>query len=315
MERYAPHAKDLASRDVVSRAISLEFRAGNGFDPDNINYVKLKLDHLGAEVINSRLPGIRELAITFAHTDPLSEPIPVTPVCHYMMGGIPTNKYGQVVTLGTSDKDQVVEGFYAIGECANVSVHGANRLGSNSLLDLVVFGHAVGSHAEKAIHAGLPLHKASDSDIDIALARLQRWNNTKTGEDFNKIRHAMQKTMQEYFGVFRQETDMRKGLEKLETLREQLHHAALKDSSETFNTARIQALELDNLMEVAYVTAVAALTREESRGAHSREDFPKRDDKNWLKHLLVFSDGLIRFRPVNMKPETVDPFPPTERVY
>src|SRR5665213_851329 len=166
MERYAPHAKDLASRDVVSRAIALELRAGNGFNPGGVDYVKLKLDHLSADVINSRLPGIRELAITFAHTDPIVEAIPVTPTCHYMMGGIPTNVHGQVITLGAPDEDQIVEGLYAIGECACVSVHGANRLGSNSLLDLVVFGKAAGLHAEKAIKEGLPLHSVSESDID-----------------------------------------------------------------------------------------------------------------------------------------------------
>ncbi|MBX3709507.1 MAG: succinate dehydrogenase flavoprotein subunit [Gammaproteobacteria bacterium] len=315
MERYAPHAKDLASRDVVSRAIAMEIRAGNGFNADGIDYVKLKLDHLGADVINSRLPGIRELAITFAHTDPLVEAIPVTPTCHYMMGGIPTNIHGQVITLGSDNKDRIVEGLYAIGECANVSVHGANRLGTNSLLDLVVFGRASGLHAENAIQEGLSLHTATESDIEQALQRMNRWDSTQKGEDFNLIRHDMQKAMQNDFGVFRQEEQMVEGLKKLEKLRERLKHAALTDRSNVFNTARIQALELDNLMDVAYVTAVSALTRKESRGAHSREDYPKRDDKNWLKHLLCFSDGEINYRPVNMKPQTVNPFEPTERVY
>lgn len=315
MERYAPHAKDLASRDVVSRAIALELREGNGYNPEGIDYVKLKLDHLGAEIINSRLPGIRELAITFAHVDPLIAPIPVTPTCHYMMGGIPTNVHGQALTLGANDKDEIIEGLYTIGECASVSVHGANRLGSNSLLDLVVFGRAAGLHAEQSIKDGLTLSKISGSDIDAALVRIQRWNNTSEGESVTGIRQEMQKAMQRDFGVFRQEEPMIEGLKKLKELRERLKHAALSDKSLVFNTARIQALELDNLMEVAFVTAVAALTRKESRGAHSREDYPKRDDQNWLKHLLCYSDGTIHYRPVNMKSSSVDPFKPTERVY
>jgi succinate dehydrogenase / fumarate reductase flavoprotein subunit len=315
MERYAPHAKDLASRDVVSRAIALELRAGKGFNPEGVDYVKLKLDHLGADVINSRLPGILDLAITFAHADPLVDPIPVTPTCHYMMGGIPTNVHGQVITLEANGKDQIIEGLYAIGECACVSVHGANRLGSNSLLDLVVFGRAAGMHAEKAIKEGLPLHNVTESDIETTLARINRWSTAKTGEDYMLIRHAMQKVMQNDFGVFRLEESMLDGLKKLKELQVRLKYARLSDTSQIFNTARIQALELDNLMEVALVTALAALTRKESRGAHSREDYPKRDDKNWLKHLIIFSDGRIGYRPVNMKPHLVDPLKPMDRVY
>jgi succinate dehydrogenase / fumarate reductase flavoprotein subunit len=315
MERYAPHAKDLASRDVVSRAIALELRAGNGFEPKGVDYVKLKLDHLGADVINSRLPGIRELAKTFTGIDPISEPIPVVPTCHYMMGGIPTNVHGQVVTV-IDDKDTIVDGLYAIGECANVSVHGANRLGSNSLLDLVVFGRAAGLHAEAAIKKeDVPLVEVTEEDINAALKRYDRWSHNKNGEDFNIIRAEMQNVMQTDFGVFRTEEHMQEGLKKLEKLRERLLHATLADQSQIFNTARIEAMELDNLMETAYVTAVGALTRKESRGAHSREDFPKRDDKNWLKHLLVYSDGKIGFRAVNMKPRTVAPLEPMERVY
>jgi succinate dehydrogenase / fumarate reductase flavoprotein subunit len=315
MEGYAPHAKDLASRDVVSRAIAMELRAGNGFEPNGVDYVKLKLDHLGPEVLKERLPGISEIAKTFMGVDPTKEPIPVVPTCHYMMGGIPTNVYGQVITVIEGDKDKIVKGLYAIGECACVSVHGANRLGSNSLLDLVVFGRAAGLHAEQEIKAGLTLTLASDKEIDAALVRVNRWDSAKQGEDINTIRKDMQKVMQNDFGVFRQEESMQKGLETLEKLRERLKHAVLKDQSQVFNTARIEALELDNLMEVAYTTAVAALTRKESRGAHSREDFPKRDDANWLKHLAVFTDGRVCYRPVNMKPHYVDPLKPMERVY
>jgi succinate dehydrogenase / fumarate reductase flavoprotein subunit len=316
MERYAPSRKDLASRDVVSRAIAKELRAGNGFSPDSgVDYVKLKLDHLGPEVLKERLPGISEIAKTFMGVDPTVDPIPVVPTCHYMMGGIPTNVHGQVIKLNSKNEDRIVRGLYAIGECACVSVHGANRLGSNSLLDLVVFGRAAGLHAESEIKAGLPLSTVTDKEVDAALVRVNRWNNSTKGEDVNTIRIDMQKVMQNDFGVFRTEEHMVKGVEELKKLRKRLDHAVLRDHSQVFNTARVEAMELDNLLEVAFVTAVAALTRQESRGAHSREDFPDRDDVNWLKHLLVYADGKVAFRPVNMKPISVDPFPPIARVY
>lgn len=316
MERYAPHAKDLASRDVVARAMALEIREGRGFDPEGIDYVKLKLDHLGADVIKLRLPGIRELAKKFGHVDPITTPIPVVPTCHYMMGGVPTNVNSQAITIDKNGQDQIVHGLYAVGECACVSVHGANRLGGNSLLDLVVFGRAAGIHAEQELQKGLDFPEVSPDDIEHAVARLNRWDNTPKGEDPNRIRAEMQKVMQEDFGVFRIQEAMESGLKKLIDLEERLKSAALTDTSRIFNTARIEALELENLMAVARATAVAALTRKESRGAHSREDFPKRDDAQWLKHLLYFAENdRMAERAVNMRPETMEPFQPKERVY
>lgn len=315
MERYAPHAKDLASRDVVARAMALELRAGNGFDPNGVDYVKLKIDHLGADVIKSRLPGIRELAMTFAGVDPIKEPIPVVPTCHYMMGGIPTNVHGQVINIDDNGNESVVEGLYAAGECACVSVHGANRLGGNSLLDLVVFGRAAGLHVEDQLKEHLPLHPVSNADIDQALARYNRWENTKTGESVSAIRNEMQRTMQQDFGVFRTAQFMEQGVKKLVALRERLQHAAITDHSHTFNTERVEALELDNLMDVAIASAFAADFRTESRGAHSREDFPKRDDENWLTHTTYRSGDKLGRRAVNMKPLTMEPLEPKERVY
>ncbi|MEM1244001.1 MAG: succinate dehydrogenase flavoprotein subunit [Pseudomonadota bacterium] len=316
MERYAPHVKDLASRDVVSRAMALEMREGRGFDPGGLDYVKLKLDHLGADLIKTRLPGIRELSITFAHVDPITTPIPVVPTCHYMMGGIPTNMHGQVLTLAEDGNQKIVEGLYAAGECACVSVHGANRLGGNSLLDLVVFGRSSGMHAEQMIRDGLPLKRATPDDIEASLARYRRWNGSKKGENPADIKAEIQKVMQSDFGVFRTEEFMQSGLKKLKSLRERLNHAVLSDKSQVFNTARVEALELDNLMTVAYATAATALNRTESRGAHSREDYPDRDDANWLKHILYYLDGdKLDYRPVTLKPLTVETFKPKERVY
>jgi len=314
MERYAPHAKDLASRDVVARSIALEIRAGRGFVSEfSVPHVKLKLDHLGADLIKSRLPGIRELSIEFAGVDPIVEPIPVVPTCHYAMGGIPTNVHGQVIKHAHG-RDEVVEGLYAVGECACVSVHGANRLGGNSLLDLVVFGRAAGLHVSTN---DLPeFAGVSQQDLEVAMARYMRWENSTKGDTIPQLRAEMQKIMQDDFGVFRTGDVMEKGIKRLDELRERLASAYLDDKSKIFNTERIAALELDNLMATAYATAKSALSRTESRGAHSREDYPKRDDANWIKHTLYFAaEDSIDFRPVNMQPKFVPPFEPKERVY
>lgn len=317
MERYAPHVKDLASRDVVARSIALELRAGKGFDPHGVDYVKLKLDHLGADLIMSRLPGIRELSMEFAGVDPIIEPIPVVPTCHYSMGGIPTNMHGQVLTKHQGE-EQIVQGLYAVGECACVSVHGANRLGGNSLLDLVVFGRAAGLHVEELWQSNqLPdLHYVAEEDVLASLTRYQRWESSKDGESPALIRDEMQRVMQEDFGVFRTGEIMAGGLQRLHSLRQRLEHAQLLDKSAVFNTERVTALELDNLMATAFATAQSALAREESRGAHSREDYPKRDDANWIKHTLYFASGdQIDYRPVNTSPQYVETFEPKERVY
>lgn len=314
MERYAPNVKDLASRDVVSRSMSLEIRAGRGCGPKG-EYVLLKLDHLGEDIIKTRLPGIRELAMTFANVDPVEKPIPVVPTCHYMMGGIPTNRHGQVLDVDVKGKETTVQGLYAVGECACVSVHGANRLGGNSLLDLVVFGRAAGLHIKEAMQQGTEDASIGKDCLDKAIERLTRWDQSKQGESVEQIRLELKQAMQKDFSVFRTREVMREGIEKLKSLRERLKHAHLKDKSQVFNTARIEALELDNLMAVAMSTALSAEGREESRGAHSREDFPDRDDKNWLKHTICHANDVIGYRAVNMKPNLVDAFPPKERVY
>lgn len=307
MERYAPHLKDLSCRDIVSRSSMMEIREGRGVGPRG-DYVLLKLDHLGAKVLEERLPGITTLAKTFAGVDPTKNPIPVVPTCHYLMGGIPTNIHGQVVTVDKKGRDQVVEGLYAAGECACVSVHGANRLGANSLLDIVVFGRAAGLHVEEALlKDGLPMPQVNASDIDVALERLQRWDNSKGGEDINDIRSSMKKVMQEDFGVFRDGPAMQEGLVKLKELRERLPHAVLQDKSKVFNTARVEALELDNMLSVAMASAVCAERRTESRGGHSRMDYPERDDTHWLAHSIYFEDGRLAQRKINQQPNHVAP--------
>ncbi len=316
MERYAPNAKDLAGRDVVARAMMNEIREGRGCDGPQGPHIKLKLDHLGKEVLDSRLPGICEISKTFAHVDPVYEPIPVIPTCHYMMGGIPTRVSGQVVSVNSKGKEVDVTGLFAVGEIACVSVHGANRLGGNSLLDLVVFGRANGLHLEKALK-DMPEHvEVADEDIEKALVRYNRWESRTEGEDPAQILKDLQHCMQMNFSVFRQGKSMHSGLDELQEINQRLQNARLDDRSKEFNTQRIECLELDNLMSTALATAYAANYRTESRGAHSREDYPKRDDDKWLCHSIYdpIKHNMSR-RDVNMEPKTREAFPPKERTY
>jgi succinate dehydrogenase / fumarate reductase flavoprotein subunit len=310
MQRYAPKAKDLASRDVVSRAIATEVKEGRGIGL-NKDGVHLTLSHLGEKLIDEKLPGIRQIAIKFANVDPVEDPIPVVPTVHYMMGGIPTNLNGQVRDLD----GKIIHGFYAIGECACISVHGANRLGSNSLLDLVVFGKAAGEH----IVLNSSKQKLKDLPKDVADKTLNRLNSLEQGdnhEDVRSLGNELRRTMQEHCGVFRFPELLEEGVKKIYKIKERVDHLAIKDTSKIFNTARTEALELQNLIHVAIATMTAAHSRQESRGAHSRQDFDSRDDNNWLKHSLYDSaSGTMSYRPVNLKPLTVESFPLKERVY
>ncbi len=315
MERYAPNAKDLASRDVVSRAIATEVREGRGVGP-NKDHVLLKLDHLGADIVRKRLPGIRDMALTFLHIDPAETPIPVYPTAHYTMGGIPTDRHGQVVVPVAQGAEEPVPGLYAVGECACVSVHGANRLGGNSLLDILVFGRAAANHViaqlrEQRYHRQMPEQAA-----EAALQRLARWERPGQGESVGALRDELARVMEDHCGVFRNEEVLREGLDKVLALRERLAHAGIDDHSRVFNTARMEALELENLMDIAVATVTSALARTESRGAHSRIDYPDRDDQRWLKHSLYHgADGSMDYKPVRMKPLTVETFPPKKRTY
>ena len=316
MERYAPTVKDLASRDVVSRAMATEIKEGRGAGKDG-DYILLKLDHLGAEVIEKRLPGIREIAKKFANVDPVTDPIPVVPTCHYQMGGIPTNFHGQVVVPDGLGGEKILRGLYAAGECACVSVHGANRLGTNSLLDLLVFGKASGETilADLAADTGSQQQLPKDAG-DATLARLARLDSATSGESVSKVAADLRRNMQLHCGVFRFPDGLAEGVRNMLEIAQRAQHTYIKDKSRVFNTARVEALELDNLVETALATMISANARNESRGAHDRSDHHERDDVNWLKHTLWFKDGnRLEYKPVKLKPLTVEAFEPKARVY
>ncbi len=315
MERYAPTLKDLAPRDFVSRSMDQEIKEGRGCGP-NKEHVLLKLDHLGAEKILKKLPSIREIAIKFANVDPIKEPIPVVPTIHYQMGGIPTNIHGQVVAPKNGNPNTVVEGLYAIGECACVSVHGANRLGTNSLLDLVVFGRAAGNfiveqNLQAASHRTLP-----ENGADLSLERLAKLESSTQGEKVQDVANDIRNTMQKYCGVFRASELLSEGVTKINALAERAENIHVADKSKVFNTARVEALELANLVETAKATIVSAEARKESRGAHAHSDFPERDDVQWMRHSLWYIDNnRLDYKPVNLKPLTVETFQPKKRTF
>jgi succinate dehydrogenase / fumarate reductase flavoprotein subunit len=315
MERYAPNMKDLASRDVVSRAMATEIKEGRGVGADG-DHVLLKLDHLGSELIESKLPGIREIAIKFANVDPITTPIPVVPTVHYQMGGIPTNYHGEVVAPNGGDPEAPVPGFYAAGECACASVHGANRLGTNSLTDLLVFGKASGARMIQFLREN-PGHKDLPADAaDRSLARLARLDSQKDGEEVYAVGNDIRRTMQMHCGVFRFPDLLAQGVEKIKQIGERAQRMQIKDKSRVFNTARVEALEIQNLIEVALASLISAEARKESRGAHDRADFPKRDDVNWLKHSLWYKEGnRLAYKPVHLQPLTAESFEPKERTY
>ena len=311
MERYAPNAKDLASRDVVSRAIAQEVIEGRGIGP-NKDGVYLTLSHLGESLIDDKLPGIREISIKFANVDPVKDPVPVVPTVHYMMGGIPTTLDGQV---RDGVNQEAVNGFYAVGECACVSVHGANRLGSNSLLDLIVFGKAAGQHILDSSKVK-KLKKLPKDVTKKTIDRLKKLDLKNSSENPRELGEELRASMQKHCGVFRFPQLLNEGQVKVKELKKKIKNLSIKDTSKVFNTARIEALELQNLIEVALATISSAKNRHESRGAHSRADFPKRDDESWLQHSLYNpKDESISYRPVKIKPLSVDPFPLKERVY
>jgi succinate dehydrogenase / fumarate reductase flavoprotein subunit len=316
MERYAPTMKDLASRDVVSRAMATEIKEGRGLG-EHGEYVLLKLDHLGHDTIEKRLPGIREIAQKFANVDPVKDPIPVVPTAHYQMGGIPTNYRGEVVVPRGGDKEAVMPGFYAAGECGCASIHGANRLGTNSLTDLLVMGKAAADSMIAYIRGqGAALRELPKDAGEASRARVNRLDTQAGGEDVNEVRGEIQRTMQAHCGVFRFPDMMQQGVAKIRAVAERARRTQIKDKSQVFNTARVEALELDNLIEVARATMISAEARQESRGAHDRADFPKRDDVRWLKHSLWYRDGdRLDYKPVHLKPLTVESFEPKARVY
>ena len=323
MERYAPTLKDLAPRDFVSRCMDQEIKEGRGCGP-NKDYVVLDMTHLGAETIMKRLPSVFEIGHNFANVDITKEPIPVVPTIHYQMGGIPTNIHGQVVAPKNGNPNDIVNGFYAVGECACVSVHGANRLGTNSLLDLLVFGRAAGLHIVDAVKNAPKAHKELPADAaDRALSRLARLDNTTDGEYAQDVANDIRRAMQEHAGVFRTQASMDEGVAKMAALAERVRHIGLKDKSQVFNTARIEALEVENLIESAQATIVSAAARKESRGAHTVNDyadtpeFPNgRNDAVWMKHTLWYAEGnRLDYKPVNLKPLTAESIPPKVRSF
>jgi len=322
MERYAPTLKDLAPRDFISRCMDQEIKEGRGCGP-NKDYIELDMTHLGAETIMKRLPSVFEIGHNFANVDITKESIPVVPTIHYQMGGIPTNIHGQVVAPKDGNSNAVVNGLYAVGECACVSVHGANRLGTNSLLDLLVFGRAAGNHIVESglkvkTHKALPAGAGADS-----VARLDRLDQSTDGEYAQDVANDLRAAMQQYAGVFRTQATLDEGVGKVLGIAERAKSITLKDKSKVFNTARIEALEVENLMEAAKATMVSAAARRESRGAHSVDDYADtpahpngRNDAEWMKHTLWYSEGnRLDYKPVNLKPLTVASIPPKVRTF
>jgi len=326
MEKYAPSVKDLASRDVVSRAIAIEVNEGRGCGP-NKDHVLLDLTHLDADVIKQRLPGIRDISMTFVDIDPVEKAVPVFPTCHYMMGGIPTNISGQVITLNEDGSNKIIPGLYAVGECACVSVHGANRLGGNSLLDIVVFGRKAAKTISESLtdkqdeDTAKQKPKLAPESVQAINQRIQHWRTAGNTQNTNndsvaKIKNDLQQIMEQGCGVFREQASMQQALDKLPDIEQRLKQVQLTDHSNIFNQERLAAYELENLLDIAYATVSSALARKESRGAHSRIDFQERNDQAWLTHSLYYhQDRTLHYKPVNLSPKTHEPFAPKKRVY